>query len=104
MKKTQKPFWEMNKQELAEATAEFDKEFIGDTFRPMTPAERAQWERIRNKPGRPRTGQGAQVISVSVEKGLLKRSDRLAKRLGLTRAALIARSLERSLQAAGDKK
>jgi hypothetical protein len=34
------------------------------------------------------------VISVSVERGLLGRSDRLAKSLGVSRAALIERGLK----------
>jgi len=44
-----KPYWEMTTEELAEATAEFDKEFIVETFRPLTPAQRALWERIKRK-------------------------------------------------------
>ena len=103
MRKTTKPYQQMNTRELAEATAEFDKEFIIDQCVPMTPAERAQWERIRRKRGRPRKGKGVQVISVSVEKDLLARSDRLARRLGVTRAGLIARSLSATLVAVGEK-
>ena len=93
-RKQAKPFWEMNTEELAAATAEFDKEFIVDTFRPMTAAERARWQRIKRKPGRPRNGRGVKVISVSVEKDLLKQSDALAKRLGISRAQLVARGLK----------
>lgn len=97
MKKKSKPYDQMTTEELAEATVEFDREFIADTFRPMTPAERARWERARRKPGRPRVGQGVRVISLSVEKGLLERSDRLARSLGITRADLISRSLNAAL-------
>lgn len=43
------------------------------------------------------------MISVSVEKDLLARSDRLARRLGVTRAGLIARSLSTILLAVGEK-
>ncbi len=93
-RKQAKPFWEMNTEQLAAATAEFDKEFIADTFRPMTVAERARWQRIKRKPGRPRNGRGVKVISVSVEKDLLKQSDALAKRLGISRAQLVARGLK----------
>jgi hypothetical protein len=93
-RKQAKPFWEMNTEELAAATAEFDKEFIADTFRPMTAVERARWRRIKRKPGRPRNGRGVKVISVSVEKELLKQSDALAKRLGISRAQLVARGLK----------
>lgn len=95
--KNAKPYWEMNLDELREATKEFDKEFVIDTFRPMNAAERAQWERMKRKPGRPRVGEGVEVVSVSIERGLLKKSDRLAKKLKVSRAKLIAAGLERML-------
>ncbi|MBM4035002.1 MAG: hypothetical protein FJ291_24940 [Planctomycetes bacterium] len=44
-----KPYWEMTTEELSEATKEFDKEFIAETFKPLTRAQRALWERIRSK-------------------------------------------------------
>ena len=94
-----KPYWEMNTEELAQATAEFDKEFIADTFHPLTPAERKRWEEIKRKPGRPRKGAGAKVISISVEQTLLAKSDRLAKKLHLTRAALVDQALRAILKA-----
>ena len=103
MKKNTKRYDQMTTAELAKATAEFDREFIIDSFSPLTPAQRERWNRIRRKRGRPRQGKGVQVISVSVEKDLLARSDRLARRLGVTRAGLIARSLSATLVAVGEK-
>lgn len=91
--KPKKPYWEMNLDELREATKEFDREFIADEFKPLTPEMRSRWERAKRAPGRPRIGKGAKVISVSLEQGLLQKSDRLAKKLGVTRAALISRGL-----------
>jgi hypothetical protein len=88
-----KKFQEMNAEELAQATAEFDKEFIADTFGPLTPEMARRWERAKRKPGRPPMGKGAKVISVSVEKDLLARSDALARKLKIHRAQLIARGL-----------
>ncbi len=44
-----KPFSEMNAQELAEATAEFDKEFIADSFGPPPPEALEQLERARKR-------------------------------------------------------
>ena len=87
-KNKSKPFSEMNAQELAEATAKYDKEFIEDSFGPMPPEEREWFEQARKR-GRPRRGHGAKVISVSVEKGLLARSDALAKKRKISRSALI---------------
>jgi hypothetical protein len=83
----------MTARELAEATKEFDREFIIDTFKPLTPEMQARWERAKRKPGRPRVGKGAKVISVSVERELLTQSDALARKLKVRRAALIARGL-----------
>jgi len=93
----------MTTAELAEATADLDQEFIMDTFRPLTPEQKAQWQRARRKRGRPRVGRGAKVISVSVEGGLLERSDRAAHKLGISRAAAIARGLEAFLTCTGEK-
>ena len=79
--------------ELATVTAEFDREMVISRSRALTPAERRTWEKARGKPGRPRRGAGVKVISVSVERGLLARSDALARELGISRAALIERGL-----------
>ena len=103
MKKKSKSVTEMTKAELARETAEFDEESIVETFGPPPGSAKARWDRARGKRGRPRKGKGAKVISVSVEKGLLDRSDRLAKRLGISRAALISRGLQTALAATGEK-
>jgi hypothetical protein len=96
MKKV-KRFQDMTTDELAAATAEFDREMIIDSSRPMSPKDRALWERARRKVGRPRRGKGAKVISVSIEQGLLDRTDALARKMGLPRAALIEKSLRAAL-------
>jgi len=96
-------FTEMNLEELREATAEFDEELAPDRFGPLTPEMARRWERAKRKPGRPMVGKGAKVISVSVEKDLLARSDALARKLKVRRAALIARGLRAVLAAAKGK-
>jgi len=78
--------------------AKFDEEMIVDQTRPLTAAEQARWERARRKAGRPQVGQGVKVICVSVERGLLTRADRLAKKLQLPRTQLIALGLEALLE------
>ena len=88
-----KPYQEMTTAERRQATKEFDQEFIGETFRPLTPEERARFERARKR-RRPPVGKGSTTISVTVEKRLLAETDRLAKKLHLPRAALIARGLQ----------
>jgi hypothetical protein len=87
--------------ELAEESSRYDREMVIDEFRPMSAEARARWSRAKRKPGRPRRGKGAKVISVSVERGLLSRSDALAKDLGLSRAGLIERGLQAVLAAEG---
>jgi metal-responsive CopG/Arc/MetJ family transcriptional regulator len=64
----------------------------------MTPQEQAKCKR-----GRPRVGRGVRVISVSVERDLLARADALARRLNISRAALIARALRVMLAAYGER-
>ena len=84
--------------ELRDATREFEEEMVIEKSRPLTGAERRTWKTARRKPGRPRRGAGAKVISVSVERGLLARSDALAKSLGISRASLVERGLRAVLQ------
>ena len=73
--------------------AEFDQEFILDKARPLNAQARKIWLRHKRKMGRSVKGQGHKVISVSVEKALLKRADAFAKKTGMTRASLISRGL-----------
>lgn len=89
---------EMTTEELERLTADLDEEFVVDKSRPLSPEQRRRWQAIKRKLGRPKKGEGAKVISVSVERGLLARSDRLAKKLGISRAALIAQGLEHMLE------
>jgi Tfp pilus assembly protein PilF len=91
----------MKADQLNEATAAYGREMAIDAFRPLTKAERARWDRARRNPGRPRRGKGVKVISVSVEQDLLAESDRLARRLGMSRARLIERGLRVMLEGAG---
>jgi hypothetical protein len=97
-RQSRKRYQDITARELAKATAEFDKEMVIDRSRELTAAEQARWQRARQKPGRPRVGKGVQVISVSIEKGLLSRADRLARKLQLPRTQLIALGLEALLE------
>jgi|WetSurMetagenome_2_1015567.scaffolds.fasta_scaffold69487_4 hypothetical protein len=93
----------MTTEELAEATKEFDQEFIVDKSRPLSREARALWLRAKRKVGRPRMGKGAKRISLSVEEGLLAESDALARRLNIPRAQLVARCLRAALAAEGKR-
>jgi hypothetical protein len=89
-----KPYQEMVTEELREATAEFDREFVAETFGAPSARQRAQLARAKVKRGRPRIGAGSRTICVTVEKDLLAQADRLAEKLHVPRAALVARGLQ----------
>jgi len=84
---------ELGAEDLAELTREFDDEFIADSFTEPTAQQKAQLQRAKRKRGRPRTGKGVKVISLSLERGLLAEADRMAKRLGVPRSELLSRGL-----------
>jgi hypothetical protein len=85
-----KPLWKMNPKELTNATAQFDRPFIVDESRPLTPDERNQWENVRRKRGRPRVGKGFKRVSLCLEQDLLTRVTNLAKKRRISRSSLIA--------------
>jgi len=66
---------------------------------PLTLAQRRLHERAVR--GRPRKGRGAQIVSLSIEKDLLRRAERLAKSQGLSRSELFSRGLRALLAVAG---
>lgn len=84
----------MTAKELAAATAEFDGNLDDSQFKPLDAEARKLWEKARRKRGRPLVGKGVRVVSISLEKGLLDATDKLAKRLGMSRARLVAKGLE----------
>ena len=102
-RKRSKPISEMTVAELEAMSAEFDREFIADRFGPMDDEARSRYLRAKGKRGRPRIGAGSKAISVTIEKNLLKRADRLAGRLGISRAQLIAGGLFRILDSLESK-
>jgi hypothetical protein len=99
-KKRTKPYWEMTTEELREATKEYDRGMPGTPGKPLTSADRTLHSRANRKGGRPTTGSGVKVISLSVEKDLLARADVIAKQRGMSRSALIAKGLEAILSGA----
>jgi hypothetical protein len=99
MSKQTKPYTRMNAAELAAATAKYDKPFGGwDEFKPLTAHDR-QVHREPRRRGRPRIGQGAKRVMITVEMDLLKQADARAKRLGISRSELIANSIRSTLKA-----
>ncbi len=91
----------MDASELDKEVAKFDQEFIADTAKALTQEERARDHRAKRKRGRPRIGNGANRVLITIESTLLRRSDAYAKKIGLSRSALIARGLEAVLGKTG---
>lgn len=60
---------------------------------PLTGRQRSAWRKFQKNMGRPKVGSGSKVISVSVEKGLLRQVDAFAKRSGMSRSELIAQGM-----------
>jgi hypothetical protein len=56
--------------------------------------QRKRWDKIQKRlRGRPKIGDGAKVLAVSVERGLLKEADAFAKRHHLKRSQMVAQGL-----------
>jgi hypothetical protein len=62
--------------------------------KPLSGKDRRLHQQAGLKVGRPRVGQGAMRINLSMEKGLLKAADTVARQKGITRARLIAESVK----------
>ncbi len=74
--------------------AYYNRKIPRSETRALTPAEQAEIDRaLRRRPGRPRIGQGAKVVAVTMEKGFLGRVDAYAKKHSLKRAEMITRGL-----------
>lgn len=94
-----KSLLQMTAAELARATVEFDREFVIDSFgSPDVPAKK-RLASARRMPGRPRRGRGVRVISLTVERSLLERTDKLATKLKVSRARLVEIGLRQVLRA-----
>jgi hypothetical protein len=79
-----------------------DREFTRAQTLPLTAEQRKAWRKFKERRrlrGRPKVGEGAKTVSLTIEGGLLKRADALAKREGLSRAQIVARGLKMLLRA-----
>jgi hypothetical protein len=68
--------------------------------KPLSRAQRRLHAKAR-RPGRPRKGHGTKIISLSIEKDLLRRAEKLAKAQGLSRSDVFSRGLRALLALAG---
>jgi hypothetical protein len=97
MMRKHKRYEQMNTAELAAATAEYDKPWNGPGLpgKPLTKEQRAKHRRAnaRAKAGRPKIGAGAQIVPVSIERGLLRQVDAFARRHEMKRSQMVAEGL-----------
>lgn len=91
-----KKWSELNAAELAAATREYDQEMPGLPGKPLTAAQKALHRKAK-KMGRPRKGAGSAVVGVSIERGLLKQADALARRRKVGRSQLFVQALQAEL-------
>lgn len=95
---SKKKYSEMNAQELAEATREFDAEMPGVPGKPLTAAQKkmhrdaAAQARVK-RIGRPVKGEGSEVVAASIERGLLKKAYAYGKAHKMGRSQLFAAAL-----------
>jgi hypothetical protein len=88
----------------------YDAKDVRSGTRPMTPAERAQWDQVqtslktkRRLRGRPRVGKGAEVVAVSIEKALLDRADAYGRQHGLGRSEVFVLGIKAVVRDATSK-
>lgn len=102
MKKSKKRLDEMNSEELAEATREFNEPFVMDRGRPLNSAERKQHRSAARRARRPlRGGKGSLRINITIERDLLARADAVAADKEIGRSEMIASALKSFLAKAG---
>jgi len=87
----------MTAAELAVTTRGAENIDFDDT-KPLSPEMAGAWDRAKRGRGRPRVGEGAETVLISMEKRLLLVTDSLAKRKGLDRSKLIALAIREMLE------
>jgi hypothetical protein len=102
-KKSESPiqrFLALSDVEKDQEVAEFETAIDRSQWKPLSVKQRKLWQKVqRSMGGRPRRGEGAKMVAVTIEKGLLKRVDEYARQHDLKRAEMIARGLEIILKA-----
>lgn len=101
MNKAKKDYLSMTADEIAKATRNFDSGAI-PPGQPLRSDQRARWEKARSGgttsihvgPGRPKVGEGAIPVPVSVEGALLRRAIANARKLKLKRSEYFSKALQ----------
>jgi hypothetical protein len=97
--KKRKRYDQMNASELAKATAAYDRPWTGKGLpgKPLTATDRVKHRRA-GLGGRPRIGEGAAIVPISIERGLLRQADAFAKQHQLKRSQLVAEGLRLAMR------
>jgi hypothetical protein len=84
-----------------EALDRLARKLTPKTMRPLGPEMRRRWEAAKR--GRPRKAPGTRSVPtmITVEPGLLKRIDKEARDLGLSRSQFLANAARRELRLVG---
>ena len=82
--KKRKPYWKMNSQELADATKEYDSPSSQPQFLKAPRAQKARHDKAMKAAlrGRPRIGEGARRIQLTIGTGIVESSRRLRSEVG----------------------
>ena len=91
--KNRKPYWEMNAEELGDATKEFDDPACEPVAVKATAAERAQlrrWQRKRNA--------ARSRLTLSLDKALIEQTDNYAVSRGVTFSDVVSDALRKLMQ------
>ena len=89
-------FLRLQSSEREAVAREFGKEFIGETFRPLSLSERKAWIRAKRRMKRTKVAP-VKRVTLNVRRDLLSKSDAYARQLGITRSQLVSLGLEKVL-------
>ena len=103
-KKTLSPYQKFAARSASEKEAVYldcDDPDVALRAKPLSPRMKKLWELAKRKGGRPRIGQGATRVLISIERGLLEDADALARHQKITRSQLFSRGVKAVLAVAG---
>jgi hypothetical protein len=92
-----RPYNRMTAEELDREVERFDHELPAG--KPLTLAEKARHRRAKRKMGRPVVGKGAERVTITMERMLLREADAYAKRMKISRSQMIAFGIKAMLKA-----
>jgi len=81
----------MTAEELDAEVVRFDRE--SPVGKPLTAPQKAQHRRAKGRVGRPVVGKGAERVTITMERGLLRAADRFARKTKMSRSELIAKGI-----------